>query len=314
MLAYFTVPTTWGQILKGVATRLLWGDAGQLAAQLAYCFMLALFPGLLFIVAFASLFPLAHVSDQILQILAPLVPSIGLEIIRGQLLRLAQGHDTGILSVGFIAAAWSGSTAISAIVSAMNRAYDIRDARPWWRVRLMAIALTIGLSIFVFLGLLLIVAGPEAAGLAARWLGFGPAFALAWKTIQWPLIVVLVATGVRLIYYFAPDAYQCWVWITPGTVLATGLALLGSLGFRFYVVRFGHYDVTYGAIGGMIVLLLWCYVTSFALVAGIELDAGIERAAPWATGTPPRIGTRRCIGGEAARRHLMRGEGTPSAE
>jgi len=314
MLAYFTVQTTWAQIWKALGKRLFWGDAGQLAAQLAYYFTLSLFPGLLCLVAVAALFPLANISGVIVQILDPLVPSSVLDIIHGQLTHLAQIHDVSIVSLGFVAAAWSGSGAMGVMTASMNRAYGIDDARSWWHVRLMSIVLTLGLSIFVLLALLLILAGPEGADLAAHWLGYGPIFALMWKIAEWPLVIVIAATAIRLVYYFAPYAQQCWVWLTPGTILATVLALAGSIGFRAYVVHFGRYDATYGAIGGMIVLLMWAYVTSFALITGMELDAVIERAAPWSNLRSVRIGSRRCIGAEAARMHYRQQELPPTAE
>src|SRR4030095_4792417 len=99
----------------------------------------------------------------------------------------------------------------------------------------------------------------------------GGAFALTWKIVQWPVVFALVVSAVAMVYYFAPDAEQDWIWITPGSVLATALWVLASLGFKFYISNFASYNETYGAIGGVMVLLLWFYVSGIALLLGAEL-------------------------------------------
>lgn len=172
-----------------------------------------------------------------------------------------------------------------AVISAMNRAYDIEESRPWWRVRLTAILLTVALSLFVIVAFALIVAGPQLADFAGKHLGLGRVWVGTWKIVQWPLALALVAVGIGLIYYFAPDAEQVWVWITPGSLAAICLWLLGSLGFRFYAANFGHYEAIYGALGGIIVLLLWFYMSGLCIVLGAEMNAEIEHASPW--GKPP---------------------------
>ena len=109
----------------------------------------------------------------------------------------------------------------------------------------------------------------------------GPAFEWTWKILQWPVVFGLVAFAIAMIYYYAPDAEQEWIWITPGSILATLLWLLISLGFKFYVVHFTSYNATYGAIGGVIVLMLWFYVSALAVLIGAELNAEIEHASPY---------------------------------
>jgi membrane protein len=166
------------------------------------------------------------------------------------------------------------------------------------------VLLTVGLAFFILVALTLVLAGPQLADLATRWFGMASVWAGIWKIVQWPLVFALVSTGIGLIYYFAPDAEQDWVWITPGSVVATILWLIASLGFRYYVVTFGHYTETYGAIGGIIVVLLWFYLSSLAIVIGAELNAEIEHASPW--GKKPgekRPGDRKSIGAAAARQH-----------
>lgn len=127
----------------------------------------------------------------------------------------------------------------------------------------------------------MVVAGPMLATKVAAWFHLGAAFTTAWSIVQWPLVVILVSLGVAIIYYYAPDAEQDWIWITPGSILATLLWLTISLGFRYYVVRFGTFNETYGTIGGVIVVLLWFYLSGLAVLVGAELNAEIEHASPY---------------------------------
>src|SRR4029077_13744014 len=136
----------------------------------------------------------------------------------------------------------------------------------------------------------------------AIWAHVGPAFAWTWKILQWPVIFLLVTLAVALIYYYAPDAVQEWVWITPGSLLATTLWLLISLGFKFYVAHFASYNATYGAIGGVIVLMLWFYLSGLAVLVGAELNAEIEHASPYGKDPGERVaGEKKAIGSLAER-------------
>ena len=302
MLAYLYTPISWKELFKRTIRETLQDDAQSLAAQLAYYFFLALFPALLCVIALASLFPLEHFTDDVQRLLAPVAPAEMVAIIQQQMLRISQGGNAGLLSLGLLGAIWSSSAAMIAVVSAMNRAYDITESRPWWKVRLTAIGLTIGLALFILASFTLVVAGPEIAGAIARQVGLGNAFVATWNVVQWPVSFALVATGIGLIYAFAPDAEQGWAWITPGSVLATVLWLLGSLGFRYYAVNFGNYEATYGTIGGIILLLLWFYLTGLVILVGAEMNAEIDKASPWGQPAGKRAsGLRRQIGPAAAR-------------
>jgi membrane protein len=273
-----------------------------LAAQLAYYFFLALFPSLLCVIALASLFPLENLADDVSRLLAPIATGEMIEVIQQQIVRIAQSNNAGLFGIGLLGAVWSASAAMAAVVAAMNRAYGLEEGRPWWKIRLTAILLTVGLSLFILVSFTLVVAGPEIADALASRLGLGGTFVAAWKILQWPVAFALVATGIGVIYNFAPDADQDWVWITPGSVLATLLWLGGSLGFRFYVINFGSYEATYGAIGGIILLLLWFNLTGLVIVVGAELNAEIDRASPWgAAPATAAAGQRRKIGRAAAR-------------
>jgi len=302
MLAYFDSTLSWAELFRRTYQELMDDDALGLAAQLAYYFFLALFPAILCVIALASFLPLHNFTDEIVSSLGRFAPDEMLSIIRDQLTRLSNGNDGGIFTLGLLGALWSSSAAMVAMISAMNRAYDIEEGRPWWKVRVTAILLTVGLAVFIVVAFGLIVAGPQAADWAAARFGFGPAFTLTWKIVQWPIAFALVVTGIGLVYYFAPDAEQDWAWITPGALVATVLWLIGSLAFRFYVVNFGNYEATYGAIAGVILLMLWFYLSGLVLLVGAEASAEIEHASPWGKAAGEKVpGQKRKIGAAAGR-------------
>jgi membrane protein len=312
MFAYFEMAIGWRELLKRTYKDTMADDALGLAAQLAYYFFLALFPAILCVIAIASYFPLQNFTDEMVNSLVRFAPAEMLALIREQMLRLAEGKHGGILSIGLLGALWSSSAALVAIIGAMNRAYDIEESRPWWKVRLLAIGLTVGLALFIVLSFGLIVAGPQLADWLAARFALGGAFVWTWKIVQWPLAFALVVTGIGLIYYLAPDAEQNWAWITPGSLIAAALWVLGSLAFRYYVVNFGTYESTYGAIAGVILLMLWFYLSAFIIILGAEISAEIEHASPWGKAPAEKVpGQKKKLGYAAACEY--RKNGAPNA-
>jgi len=309
VFAYLHNPVSWPELLRRTIRETIAVDAAGLAAELAYYFFLALFPALLGLLALASFFPLHDLSGELAATLQPVAPDAVIGMITQQLTRIANGDRAGLLSLGMVGALWTSSSAVTAVIDAMNRAYDIEESRSWLRVRVTSILLTVTLGVLVLLALTLVLAGPELAEFVGR-LGAGPVFAWTWKILQWPLIFVLVATAINLIFYFGPNADQDWAWMTPGSIFAAALWLIGSLGFRIYVANFGAYEATYGTVGGIIVMLTWFYVLGFVIVVGAEMNAEIERASPWARDRPRRPARRpRCKIGLAACRDYERRTG-----
>jgi len=308
MFANFEMNLSWRELIKRTFKETMRDDAQGLASQLAYYFFLALFPALLCLLAIASFFPLQTFTDDMVRLMAPFAPRQVIEIIRQQMVKIAEGQNGGLVTIGLLGAIWSSSAAMVSLINAMNRAYDIDEGRPWWKVRLRAISLTMALAVLIVAAFTLIVAGPELADALARRFAFGEVFVWGWKILQWPLAFFIVAFGFGLIYYFAPDAVQDWVWITPGALVATALWVAGSLVFRFYTSHFGSYEATYGAIGGVILLLLWFYLSGLVLVVGAEMNAEIEHASPWAKAPGEKVpGQKKKIGVAAARAYRERG-------
>jgi membrane protein len=218
---------------------------------------------------------------ELLVAVGTVAPHELVELLREQLGRVAEGRHASLLTLGILAAIWSSSAAMVAIIDALNRAYDVVEWRPWWKRRVVAILLTVALALFTMVALALVLIGPTMAAQAAEWLGIGSSVRLVWRLSRWPVMVFCVVVGVDLIYHFAPNRAARWVWITPGSLLATALWIGSSFAFKVYVVSFGDYAATYGAIGGAIVTMLWFYISSLAILIGAELNGVIEDA--WRT-------------------------------
>jgi membrane protein len=302
MLARFKIPIGWGALLKRAFAEAWADDVLNLAAQQAYYFFFALFPALLALISIASFFPIANLTDEVVRTLGRVAPGDVVNIINDQLVKISGEKAGGLLTFAFLVTLWSSSGAVVSMCTTLNAAYDITESRPWWKVRLIAIALTIGLAVFVLASMALIIAGPGfAQGLADR-VGLSQAFVWTWSIARWPVIFILIATAIALVYYFAPDAEQEFVWITPGSVLATLLWIGVSYGLKTYVATLGNYTETYGVVGAIMVLLLWFYLSGVALLIGAELNAEIEHASPYGKDVGEKVpGEKKRIGAVAER-------------
>jgi membrane protein len=228
----------------------------------------------------AGMLPIEHMIDRIVTVLNRVLPGDVVSIARQQFVQIARQPHRGALTLGLVAALWSTSSGITAVVDMLNQAYHITEGRSWWRVRLTAIALTLALTIAALIAFALVMLGPTLAQYAADWLAFGRLFEWTWNVVRWPAAFALVATALGCIYHFAPDTRREWVWFTPGSVTATAIWLLSSLAFKWYVSHFADYQKTYGAIGGVMIALLWFYLIGLAILVGAQLDATIERSRP----------------------------------
>jgi membrane protein len=302
MLAHLRVPLGWMELFKRTAKEALQDNVFDLAAQQAYYFFFALFPALLFVISVASFFPLTGLMDQVVALLARVAPRDVINIVTDQLSKLSNRNSGGILTLAFLFTIWSSSGAMVSIITTLNTAYGVTESRPWWKGRLTAVLLTIGIAIFIVASMFLILAGPAVAEHLANTLHLGSVFKWSWWILQWPVVFLLVSTAIGLIYYFAPDVEQDWVWITPGSVLATLLWLIVSLGLKVYYTLVPNANATYGAIGGVMVLMLWFYCSGIALLMGAEINAEIEHASPYGKDPGERVpGERKVVGPRAKR-------------
>jgi len=209
MLRAFRIPLTWTELAKRTAAEVMADNCLGLAAQLAYYFFLALFPALLFLVAIISFMPVSGLMDAITTNLGRVLPGDALSIIQQQIAKIAGDKSTGLLTIGMLGTIWSTSSGMTAIIDTLNQAYDIQEGRPWWKVRITAIGLTMALAIFIVVSFALVLVGPTLAEKVAVWMHMGPAFTWAWKILQWPVVFALVALGIAITYYFRPTPSRC---------------------------------------------------------------------------------------------------------
>ncbi len=248
------------------------------AASLSYYFLFALFPTLLFLTAMLGLLPVPGLWDTLMTYASKVLPGDAATLVNRTVSEVLRGASGGLLSVGALAALWGASSGMASIVIALNVAYNVTDLRPWWLRRLIALALTMAFSVFTLLALLLLVFGERIGEAVATWFGLGRVFAVAWAALHWPVASLLVLTGITFVYHLAPAVSRRWQWFTPGSVFALLAWLATSFGLRIYLKYFGDYNAMYGSIGGVIVLMLWLYLSGIALLAGAEINSAIEDA------------------------------------
>ncbi len=255
------------------------------AAQLSYYFLLALFPLLIFLTSVIGLLLGAEtdLSQYLFNYLAQVMPPAAFQLIDSTMREVSSASSGNKVSFGILAALWAASNGMGAITEALNVAYDVEESRAWWKQRLIATTLTIALSVLIISALVLVLAGGKIANIISTKFALGNLFLLAWKILQWPIVLGAMLFAFALIYYLAPDVREKkWIWITPGALLGVLLWLLVSFGFRLYLHFFDSYSHTYGSLGAVIILMLWLYLTGAAVLIGGELNAVIENAAPQA--------------------------------
>jgi membrane protein len=184
------------------------------------------------------------------------------------------------LAISLVVALWTASGGMSALGTSLNAAYDVREARPWWKRQLTFLLLTIGVALLVIAALVIILFGAKLATFTGTHLHLGDAVVMTWKVVQWPVAVFFVVLCFALIYFFAPDIEHAkWYWITPGSVIGVLLWIIASVGFKVYLSFFNSYAKTYGSLAGVVVLMLWFFISGLALLIGGEINSEIEHAA-----------------------------------
>ncbi|MCM3903327.1 MAG: YihY/virulence factor BrkB family protein [Pyrinomonadaceae bacterium] len=265
----------------------LWNEIQQddvfgRAAQLSYYFLLSLFPLLIFLTSLIGVIvgSESSIRRSLFSRLSQVMPPAAFGLIDSTMQEVAAASSGSKISFGILAALWAASNGMGAITEALNVAYDVKESRPWWKQRLTAISLTIGLSVLIIGALVLVLSGGKIADNLAANFALGTVFTFTWRFLQWPIVFATVLFAFAMIYYFAPDVRdQEWVWITPGAVLGVVLWLLVSFGFRLYLHYFDSYSKTYGSLGAVIVLMLWLFFTGAAVLIGGEVNAVIDNEA-----------------------------------
>jgi membrane protein len=271
---------SWQYIAKKTLREFTKDQCPDLAAALTYYAVLSLFPALLALVSLLGVFGQAEkTTTALLDIVQQIAPGSTVDIIRQPIEEVTNSPSAGFtLVIGVLVALWSASGYVGAFARAMNRVYEVDEGRPFIKLRFTMLVVTIvNVAIVAALGAMLVLSGPvaEAVGNAV---GLGNAFVAVWDIAKWPVMVLLVVAAIAILYYATPNVKQPkFRWMTMGSFIALVVFVLASLGFAFYVANFSNYNKTYGAIGGVIVMLLWLWILNMSLLFGAEFDAETER-------------------------------------
>ncbi|HSI81539.1 MAG TPA: YihY/virulence factor BrkB family protein [Solirubrobacterales bacterium] len=276
-------------IVKRTATRFRAGNLTDWAAALTYFGLLALFPALIALVSVIGLVADPRSATETLtDIVSDLGPDTAADTFAGPIESITQNRDTaGILLIASLALAlWSASGYIGAFVRASNAIYETPEGRPFWKLRPLQLAVTLVMVVLAAAVLVaLVVTGPLARAVGDA-IGLGDGAVTAWEIAKWPVVVAVVLAMISLLYYAAPNARLRGVrWVAPGAALALAVWAIASAGFAVYVANFGSYDATYGTMGGVVVLLIWLWLTNLALLFGHQLNAERERERELAEGS-----------------------------
>ncbi len=283
---------SWWQTLRRTVREFSDDQCTDLAAALTYYSVLALFPGALAVLSLIGLVGQGgEVVDALVQILRDLGASGVAETLEPTLRQLEQSERSGLtLAIGVAAALWSASAYVNAFGRGMNRIYEIEEGRPIWKLRPQMVLLTIVLVVLAAaVGLALVLTGPAAEAVGSV-IGLGETATLVWSIAKWPVLLAVVVLIVALLYYATPNVRQPrFRWVSVGAIVAIVVWILASVGFGFYVAGFSNYDRTYGSLAGVIVFLLWLWITNLALLFGAELDAELERGRELQAGMPAEV-------------------------
>lgn len=282
-------PRGWEDVLKRTWAELTQDNMGLIAAGVAFYFLLALAPALAALVSIVGLvLDPADVQAQV-EALSGVMPAAGREVVHDQLQRLVSQPAAALglsFAVAIGLALWSSTNATKALITALNIAYDEEERRGFLRLNVVALLLTLGALVFLSVSIGLIAVVPtvlDRVGLDR----FGR---VALDVLRWPALAALVLLGVAFVYRYAPArSNPKWRWVSPGSLVATGLWLAASGLFSLYVSKWGSYNETYGSLAAVVILMLWLYLTAYTVLIGAELNAELEhQTAKDSTTSPPR--------------------------
>jgi membrane protein len=278
----------WWGVLKRTVREFGEDNLTDWAAALTYYAVLSIFPGLLVLVSVLGLFG-QSVLPQLIDNMGQIAPDTVAPILQQGAQNLTQSQGAaGILAiVGLAGALWSASGYIAAFMRASNAIYDVPEGRPVWKTLPIRIGVTVVVGIMLAISALMVVFTGALADKIGQAIGAGSVLLTAWGILKWPILVVLVALTIAILYWASPNAKQGgFRWISPGGFLAVGVWIVASVGFAIYVANFGNYNKTYGALGGVIIFFVWLWISNLAILLGAEFDAELHRGRAIAAGHP----------------------------
>jgi membrane protein len=276
---------TWKQFFLALKGRFIKDKLMDVAGSVTFFGVLALFPFLLFLVTLAGLVLQPQQVEQFIRGIGNVAPADATRIIAEQIRDIHKSQSVGLLTVGFVGAIWSASGGVVSLMDALNGLHHVEDRRPFWKTRALAVLTTFGASAAILIAALVgIAAGPIAHA-------FGGPVARLVIWLRLPVAGLLIALVWAVLYQILPDVPRRFRFLTPGSVVAVAIWLIASWGFSFYVLHFGEYNKTYGAIGGAVVMLMWMWISAMVLLTGALINAVLEDLSRRAPATAPEAGT-----------------------
>lgn len=273
---------TWKDLLKRVWSGINRNDLINRAYELAYNFLLAVFPMLFFLLGLLGMFAAegSKIRADLFYYFQLVLPPAAYDLLARTLKEVTPTTTGGKLTFGLLFALYSGSAGMTQLMSTLNAAYEVTETRSWVRVHVISLALTLAMSALLILAIFLVLSGGQVAESAAHATGFSAAVFIVVKIFQWVGALTFVVFAFAVIYYFAPNVHeQHWYWLTPGSVVGVAVWAIASAALRLYLHFFNTYSRTYGSLGAVIILMLWFYVTGLAFLIGSQINATIEHAA-----------------------------------
>jgi membrane protein len=259
------------------------------AAALTYYAVLSMFPALLVMVALVGLFANPDTVTRFLtDVVGALGPETAVDTFKGPIESITANRGAAgfVAIVGVVSALWSASGYVGAFMAASNTVYEVEEGRPFWKLKPLQLLVTfVCISLVAVTALALVVSGPLATAVGDA-VGLGDAAVTAWQFGKWPIMLLLVVVILHVLYFVSPNAQVRKKWVSPGALLTLVVWIVASVGFAFYVANFGSYNKTYGTMGGVVVFLLWLWITNIAVLLGVEFNAEIERTQEMKRGVP----------------------------
>ena len=251
------------------------------AASLSYYFVFSLFPFLFFLATVAAYLPIFSPSmTEVLDAARAVLPRAAMDLIDQHLRTQASNPRPKLMTLGLLVTLYSASRGVDGVRAALNLAYDVKESRPLWKTEALAFGTTIGGGLAILLSVTLLVAGGDLGFWLARHLGIDSVYVVAWHWARWPITLLLVMLLAALAYYALPDVKQSFKFITPGSMVGTLVSIGATWGFGQYATHFGSYNVAYGSIGGVIILMTWFYISGLIYLVGGEINAILEHRSP----------------------------------
>lgn len=249
----------------------------QMAAALSYYFVLSFFPALIFLSAVVAYLPVPNLFEQALTTMSRFLPPDSMGLVRRVLADVITPNRGAFLSFGVLGTLWAASGGFSAAIEALNIAYDVKDDRPFWKTRPLAIGLALMTGFLLLLALSVMIVGPRFGEWLAARIHLSNLFVLLWPYIHWTIAIAFTVLAVEGLYFLAPNVKQRFLATLPGAVLAVVCWLLLSYLLGMYFRHFANFNKTYGTLGAAIALMTWLYWTGFAMLLGAELNAELAK-------------------------------------